>query len=105
VCLKNWLDTDVKNQDHSNMYDISKYGLLILFFGTKITLIFYFLYISPILFEFFKFIRATSVNMCYTRTRLNFWHVITRARRVTCLRRASLDFLTLDTLKHAHLNT
>jgi hypothetical protein len=32
MCLKDWLDTEVKDQDYSNMYDVFEYGRSILFF-------------------------------------------------------------------------
>jgi hypothetical protein len=48
------------------MYDISEYDMLILFFYDKNHSIFFrfFLYISPILFNIFEFIRDTSVDTC-----------------------------------------
>jgi hypothetical protein len=51
VCLKDRFDTEIRDHDHSNLYDISKYDTSILFF--------YiwdhsdFLYISSILFEIY----------------------------------------------------
>jgi hypothetical protein len=31
MCLKDWFDTEIRNQDHFNMYDISEYSTLISF--------------------------------------------------------------------------
>jgi hypothetical protein len=40
VCLKDWIDTEVRDQDHFNLYDISEYDMSILFFMTRIILFF-----------------------------------------------------------------
>jgi hypothetical protein len=46
MCLKDWIDTDVRDQYHSNMYDISEYRTSIyIFFVIRTTLIF-FIYFS-----------------------------------------------------------
>jgi hypothetical protein len=54
VYLKDWTNTEVRDQCHSNMYDIFEYSTSNLSFMIKTTLIFLiFLYISPILFEIY----------------------------------------------------
>jgi hypothetical protein len=66
VCLKDLLNIEVKNQDHSNIYDISEYDISILFFITRNTLVFLiFLYIFlQFYLKFVEFICAISVDMC-----------------------------------------
>jgi hypothetical protein len=64
MCLKDWLDTEVRNHNHSNLYDISEYDTSIFF--TKTTLFFSdFSYIFlQFCLNFVEFICATSVDMC-----------------------------------------
>jgi hypothetical protein len=46
VCLKDWFNTEVKDQNHSNMYDIFEYSMSILFyFYQDYSNFFYFSYI------------------------------------------------------------
>jgi hypothetical protein len=53
VCLKNWLDTEIRYQDHSNIYDVSEYNTLILICDLNHSNFSDFLYISLILFEIY----------------------------------------------------
>jgi hypothetical protein len=72
VRLKDWLDTEVRDRDYSNIYNISEYDTSILFFMIRTTLIFLFFYIFlQFYLKFVEFVRATSVNMCYTPTHLH----------------------------------
>jgi hypothetical protein len=65
VCLKDWLDIEVRDQNHSNVYDISEYGTLILFFVTRTTLIFLiFLICLQFYLKFIEFVCVISVDTC-----------------------------------------
>jgi hypothetical protein len=59
VCLKDWFNTEARDRDHSNMYDISEYSTSILFFVTKFTsFVYFFLYIFSILFEIYEIYKS-----------------------------------------------
>jgi hypothetical protein len=64
MCLKDWIDTDVRDQYHSNMYDISEYRTSI-FFVIRTTLIFLIFYIFlQFYLKFVEFARTTSIEIC-----------------------------------------
>jgi hypothetical protein len=67
VCLKDWFNTEVRDQYHSNMYDIFKYSRSILFFMTSTTLFFYLFYIFlQFYLKIIEFVSATSIDMSPT---------------------------------------
>jgi hypothetical protein len=55
--LKRLDDTEVRDNDHSNIYDIFKYDTSILFFMIKNTLFF-----SDFFLKFIEFVRTTSID-------------------------------------------
>jgi hypothetical protein len=61
-CLKDWFDTKVRDLDHFNLYDISEYDISILFFVTRTTLIFFYIFLQFCL-KFVESVRTTSVDM------------------------------------------
>jgi hypothetical protein len=69
MCLKDWFDAEIKDHDHSNMYDISEYDMSIFFlFRTTLFFFDFFIYFSNLYLKFIEFVHATSVDMYLTRT-------------------------------------
>jgi hypothetical protein len=76
VCLKDWFNTEARDRDHSNMYDISEYSTSILFFVTKFTSFVYFFYIFfQFYLKFMKFISPTSVDMSPAHINKNMFNM------------------------------
>jgi hypothetical protein len=56
MCSKDWFDTEVRDQDHSNLYDMFEYDMSILFFVIRTTLIFSYIFLQFCL-KFIEFVR------------------------------------------------
>jgi hypothetical protein len=72
ICLKDWLDTDVRDWDHSNIYDFSEYDTSILFLWpdhsnfSDFSYMFLQFYLKSI-----EFVSAISIDTCQIRINTN----------------------------------